>query len=373
MKITRLETLHVRPRWLFLKIHTDAGLVGLGEPILEGRALTVETAVHEIGRTLIGEDPRRIEWIWNRYFRGTFYRGGPILCSAISGIDQALWDILGKHLNVPVHQLLGGSVRDRIRLYGWVKDADGIDDYVAQAQRQTEAHGFTAFKMAPIEAAKLLESRPPLAAAVGRMARLRERLGAGVDLALDLHGRASSAVARQLARELEPYHPFFLEEPVLPGSWQALREVRDSTSIPIAAGERLFTRWQFRDIIVNRAVDVVQPDVSHAGGISELRKIGAMAEVEEIAVAPHCPLGPIALASSLHVDATLYNFLIQEAMTLGEGYLKKPFEVADGHVAVPQGPGLGIELDDEAIERQRFDGQWETPQFRHSDGSFAEW
>jgi len=374
MKITRLETFHVRPRWLFLKVETDAGIVGWGEPLLEGRAQTVEKAVHEIGRTLIGQDPRQIERIWQRYYRGTFYRGGPILTSALSGIEQALWDILGKSLNAPIHQLLGGKVRDKIRLYGWLNVSE-TGDYVEQAAKllDSQENAFTAYKFVPVPAAEPVETPRFIDEVVETVARLRDTLGRDIDMALDFHGRTSPAVAKQLCRALEPFSPMFIEEPVLPTNPNALKAIKDSTTIPIAAGERLFTRWEYKDILAQQAVSIIQPDLSHVGGILEARKVAAMAEIEDIPIAPHCPLGPIALAACLQLDACTPNFLCQEHMTLGHGYIKEPFVVKGGYVDVPEKPGLGIEIDETLLKEKIFDGIWETPQFRRKDGAFAEW
>lgn len=372
MKITALHTFHVRPRWLLLKIETDAGVVGWGEPLLEGRAQTVEMAVREIGRTLIGEDALQIERIWQRYYRGTFYRSGPILMSALSGIEQALWDIKGKALGVPVHALLGGAVRDRIRLYGWLNIA-ATGDYVSEVARSIEGQDFSAYKFVPVPACEPLESARFIDEVVSTVAGLRERLGNGIDMALDFHGRCTPAVAKQLCRALEPYRPFFIEEPVLPTNPRALREIKESTTIPIAAGERLFTRWDFADLLHDQAVAVIQPDLSHCGGIFEARKIAAMAEVHDISIAPHCPLGPVALASCLQLDACTPNFLCQEQLTLGDTLLKEPIQVEAGYAFVPQGPGLGVEVDEDKLHELIFDGIWETPQFSRKDGSFTEW
>lgn len=372
MKLTALQTFHVRPRWLLLKIETDAGIVGWGEPLLEGRAQTVEMAVQEIGRTLIGQDPRQIERIWQRYYRGTFYRGGPILMSALSGIEQALWDIKGKALGVAVHELLGGRVRDRIRLYGWLNIA-ATGDYVSEVVRSIEEQDFTAYKFVPVPACEPLESACFIDEVVATVAALRERLGNGIDMALDFHGRCSPAVAKQLCRALEPYRPLFIEEPVLPTNSRALREIKDSTTIPIAAGERLYTRWDFADLLHEQAVSVIQPDLSHCGGIFEARKIAAMAEIQDIAIAPHCPLGPVALAACLQLDACTPNFLCQEQLTLGETLLKEPIQVEAGYARVPEGPGLGVAIDEEKLNQLIFDGIWETPQFTRKDGSFSEW
>jgi galactonate dehydratase len=370
--ITRLEIIHLRPRWLVVRVHTDSGLTGLGEATLEGRSLTVETALHEMGRWLIGQDPRRIEFIWQHLFRGGFYRGGPVLTSALSGIDQALWDLLGKQLNVPVFQLLGGAVRDRIRLYGWV-NVTTTGDYIESAARLAAQQKFTAFKCTITDAMRPLETRANIESAVERFHAMRQRLGHDIDIAVDLHGRCTPAVSRQLAQRLEDDHPLFLEEPILGDDPGALCELAASTSVPLATGERLFTRWQFQDLIARRAVAVVQPDIAHAGGISELRRIAATAEARDIAIAPHCPLGPVALAACLHLAAATPNFLCQEHVTLGETLLAEPFALRDGYLDLPKGPGLGIELDEGKVATQRFDGRWDAPSWSHGDGGIAEW
>lgn len=372
MKISRIETIHVRPRWLLVRIHTDTGLSGWGEATLEGRCLTVETMIHEMGRWLVGQDPRRIEYIWQHLHRGGFYRGGPVHGSAISGVDMALWDLLGKHLEAPVYQLLGGRVRDRIRIYAWT-DAGTSDDYVNSVREVRDHRGLTAFKYNATGMMRPLSSPAALGAAVERMASLRLTAGPSVDIAADFHGRLTPADARRLLQLLEPHQPFFVEEPVLPGNLEALRAVAASTSIPIAAGERLFTRWEFQPLIENRAVSIVQPDTAHAGGISETRRIAILAESRDILFAPHCPLGPVALAACLHLDAVSPNFLIQEFVTLGESLLRTPFVARDGFLPVPDGPGLGIEIDEAKLSQERFDGVWDNPRFTSEDGGFAEW
>jgi galactonate dehydratase len=371
MKITKLETIHVKPRWLFLKIHTDKGIVGLGEPVVEGRAQTVETAVHEIGRYLIGQDPRLIEHHWQAIYRGQFYRGGPVLSSALSGIEQALWDILGKWLNVPVYQLLGGKTREAIRVYGWLH-GETYGDYVESAKLGIEG-GLTAFKVGLTGAMNIIDSPAVIEDNVRRFAEIRRTVGPEIEVGIDFHGRVSPAMAVQMAKALEPYQPMFIEEPVLPENVDALVTVARSTSIPIATGERLFTKWGFRDVLEKQAAAILQPDLSHAGGILEVKKIAAMSECYFGAIAPHCPLGPIALAACLQLDACIPNFLIQEHVTTGEGYLKNPFQVVDGYIPIPTAPGLGIELDETALAEKVFDGTWETPKFRHRDGSVADW
>jgi len=371
MKIARLETFFVRPRWVFLKVETDEGVTGWGEPIVEGWSHTVAAAVEEMGRYLVGQDPCRIGHHWQALYRGAFYRGGPVLASALSGIEQALWDITGKWLGAPVHQLLGGAVRDRIRVYGHVGGAT-CDAYL-EAGRANLAKGFTAVKACPFEAVRFVESPAFVEAAVERVAALRQGVGKDVDIGIDFHGRVSPAMAVQLCKALEPYRPMFIEEPCLPENVDAMAAIARSTTVPIATGERLFTKWGFREVLEKRAAAILQPDVSHAGGILEVRQIAAMAEAHYAALAPHCPLGPIALAACLQVDACTPNFLCQEQVCLGEGYLKRPFVLSGGHIDVPTGPGLGIEVNEDAVAAKRYDGSWENPRLWHADGSLADW
>jgi galactonate dehydratase len=382
MKITSLTTYVVPPRWLFLKIETDAGVTGWGEPIVEGRALTVEAAVRELADYLVGKDPRLIEDHWTVMHRGGFYRGGPIMMSAIAGIDQALWDIKGRALGVPVHELLGGKLRERIKVYSWI-GGDRPHD-VAQGARDVVAHGFTALKMNGTNELQIVDSHDRIDAAVERVAMVREAVGPHIGIAVDFHGRVQRPMARILVKELEPYRLMFIEEPVLSENREALKEIAALGSTPIALGERLYSRWDFKSVFEEGVVDIIQPDLSHAGGITECRKIAAMAEAYDIAVAPHCPLGPIALAACLQLDALSYNAFIQE-QSLGIHYNasndlldyaanKDMFRYEDGYVAIPGGPGLGIEVDEAyVIERTREPHNWRNPIWRHRDGSFAEW
>jgi galactonate dehydratase len=383
MKIVKLETFHVRPRWLFLKVYTDEGITGYGEPVLEGRARTVETAVNELASYLIGKDPLLIEHHWQAMYRGSFYRGGPILMSAISGIEQALWDIKGKYYNIPVYEMLGGACREKIRMYAHVKQVaiergNSIAQMVEIAM-QRKAEGFTAAKYSIIPPIKPIDTQAALESHIERFAAVREALGKEVDLAIDFHGRVSPAMAIRLAKALEPYYPMFIEEPCLPENVDTMVKIAASTSIPIAAGERLYTRWGFREYLEKQAIAIVQPDLCHVGGIFEGRKIAAMAEVYYATVAPHNPLGPISLASCLHLDACIPNFLMQEhpgmpeKWDLGVGYLKQPFKIENGFIDVPKGPGLGIELDEEAFQEKIYDGSWDTPRLYHEDGSVADW
>lgn len=384
MKITDLKMIHLRPRWMFLKIETDEGITGWGEPVVEGRARTVETAVNEFRPILIGADPMKIEHLWQMMYRGTFYRGGPILCSAISGIEMALWDIKGKYYNMPVYQMLGGSCRDRVRVYGHLKPTAIAGDYpipdMLKITDQRLKDGFTVMKYSIIPPIKPIDNMEMVDKVVERFAAIRERVGKKVDIAIDFHGRVSPAMSVRLLKALESYYPLFVEEPVLPENVDEMVRVSRSTEIPIAAGERLFTKWGFRELIEKQAVSVVQPDLCHCGGIFEARKIAAMAETYYMQIAPHNPLGPISLAACLQLDASVPNLLAQEHPgmpgheDLGAGILKKPFKIeSDGCIRIPDGPGLGIEVDEDALKDLQFDGTWDTPHLFHEDGSVADW
>jgi galactonate dehydratase len=371
MKITEVELLHVRPRWLFLKMQTDAGISGYGEPILEGKAKTVEAAVGEFFRYLKGKDPRRIEHHWQALYRWSFYRGGPIMMSALSGIEQALWDILGKFLDQPIHQLLGGKVREKVRFYSGIGGED--PEQCADEARKKVSAGYSAVKMVPFEATRIVETPRALKEGVKKVAAVRDAVGDGVDVAIDCHGRLSPAMARVAAKALEPYSPMFLEEPCLPENVDALASIARSTTIPVATGERLFTRWGFREVLEKQAAAVLQPDLCHCGGIMEGRKIASMAETYYAGVAPHNPLGPISTAACLQLDACTPNFLIQEQGSLGEGYLVKPFKVEKGYVRPPDGPGLGIEVDEDLVAGKIYEGDWDNPPLVFEDGSVADW
>ncbi|MDJ1134570.1 galactonate dehydratase [Streptomyces iconiensis] len=382
MKITRVETFALPPRWLFCRIETDDGLVGWGEPVVEGRADTVRTAVHELaGQFLVGADPLRIEDHWQLMTKGSFYRGGPVLSSAVAGLDQALWDIAGKAYGAPVHQLLGGPVRERARAYSWV----GGDEPAAvrdQIAAQMEA-GFTAVKMNGSGRMDRLPSTAELNEIAARAEAAREQLGPGGDFAVDFHGRFSVAGAVKAVGVLEPYGPMFIEEPVLPEYTHLIGRVTSSTTLPVATGERLFSRTDVLPAL-QEGVAVLQPDLSHAGGISECRRIASLAEMYDVAIAPHCPLGPLALAASLQLAFATPNFLIQE-QSIGLhyhagaelfDYVADPevFRFHEGHLLRPTGNGLGVEIDEKAVRRADGSAEsWHNPVWRHPDGSFAEW
>lgn len=382
MKITKLTTYIVPPRWCFLKIETDEGIVGWGEPVVEGRAHSVAAAVEELSDYLIGKDPRNIEDHWTVLYRGGFYRGGAIHMSALAGIDQALWDIKGKHLGVPVSQLLGGNVRDRIRVYSWIGGDRPAD--TAAAAKSAVDRGFTAVKMNGTEELQYIDSFDKVDKCLENVAAVRQAVGPNVGIGVDFHGRVHKPMAKVLMKELDPFKLMFIEEPVLSEHYEALKELAPLTSTPIALGERLFSRWDFKRVLSEGYVDIIQPDPSHAGGITETRKIAAMAEAYDVALALHCPLGPIALATCLQIDAGCYNAFIQE-QSLGIHYNaandlldyvsnRDVFKYEDGMVAIPQGPGLGIEVNEEYVkERAAVGHRWRNPIWRHADGSFAEW
>jgi galactonate dehydratase len=383
LKITAIKTWAIPPRWGMLKIETDVGISGWGEPVLEGRTHTVLAAVDEMKEELIGRDPRNIEKIWTRLYRGSFYRGGPVLMSAIAGIDQALWDIKGKHYNTPISDLLGGAVRHKIRSYTWL-GGDRPSNVGPQVTKAKEA-GFTAFKMNGTPETQYIEDGRAVDDVIARVAEAREAGGPDMGIAIDFHGRVHRSLAKVLFHELEPYRPLFIEEPVLPQHLDALKNIARHTSIPIATGERLYSRYDFKPIFEAGWVDIIQPDLSHCGGITEGRKIATMAETYDVALALHCPLGPIALASCLQVDAVSHNAVIQEQSTgihyNGDAdildYLvdRSVLTVNDGYLAIPTGPGLGIEIDEEVVERKsrEMKHRWRNPIWKHPDGSVAEW
>lgn len=382
MKIVRLSTYRIAPRWMFLKIETDAGVTGWGEPVIEGRARTVETAVHELSEYLVGKDPARINDLWQTCYRGSFYRGGPILMSAIAGIDQALWDIKGKALGVPVYQLLGGLVRDRMKTYSWVGGDRPAE--VISGIRKLMAAGFDTFKLNATEELGMIDTPRAVDAAVAKVAEIHGAFGNSISYGLDFHGRVSAPMAGVLLRELEPYRPLFVEEPVLPEQAEYYPRLAAKTSIMLAAGERMYSSPDFKRVLAQGGIAILQPDLSHAGGITECYKIAAMADAHDVALAPHCPLGPIALAACLQLDFVAHNAVLQE-QSMGIHYNdraelldyvrnKDDFRIDNGFIAALPRPGLGVEIDEErVIEASRNANDWRNPLWRHPDGSVAEW
>ena len=382
MKITEVNTYLVRPRWGFVEIVTDDGYSGWGEAVLEGHASTVLECVRDMRDYLLGADPTRIEDIFNVLYRAGFYRGGGVLMSAIAGIDQALWDIKGKYFNAPVYELMGGKCRDRMRVYSWI-GGDRPQD-VGSAAKERQNAGFSAIKMNATEELQMIDSYEKVDVVLERVAAIRESCGKYFGIAVDFHGRVHKPMAKILAKKLEEYDLMFIEEPVLCEHMEDFKEIAAACNIPIATGERLFTKYDFKRLLTAGGVDIIQPDLSHAGGITECKKIASMAEAYDVALAPHCPLGPIALASCLNVDATSYNAVIQEQSigihyNVGKSVLdyvtnQEDFVFTDGYVQLPKRPGLGVEVNKELVlEENKTPHNWKNPVWRHKDGSVAEW
>lgn len=382
MKITNVNTYFVRPRWGFVEIVTDEGLTGWGEAVLEGHASAVLACVNEYQDYLIGRDPSRIEDIWNTIYRAGFYRGGGVMMSALAGIDQALWDIKGKRFGVPAYELLGGACRARMKVYSWIGGDRPSDVGAAALQKKNE--GFSAVKMNATEELQMIDTYDKIDAVLARVAAIRESCGKYFGIAIDFHGRVHRPMAKILAKKLEEFDPMFLEEPVLCEHMDAFREIAAACNIPIATGERLYTKYDFKRLLEAGGVDIIQPDLSHAGGITEVKKIAAMAESYDVALAPHCPLGPIALAACLNVDAISYNAVIQEQSigihyNVGKSVLdyvenKDDFRFTDGFVALPGKPGLGVEVNRALVlEENKTPHNWKNPVWHHADGSVAEW
>lgn len=382
MKIEKINIYFVRPRWGFVEIETDNGAPGWGEAVLEAHCGAVLACVNEMKDYLIGKDPADIEGLWETLYRAGFYRGGGVMMSAIAGLDQALWDIKGKALGVPVYELLGGKCRDKMKVYSWI-GGDRPSDVGKAAKEKMDA-GFKAVKMNATEELQMIDSYDKIDAVLSRVAAIRESCGKYFGIAIDFHGRVHKPMAKVLAKKLEEFDPMFIEEPVLCENMEYFPEIAAASNIPIATGERLFTKYDFRRLLNTGGVDIIQPDLSHAGGISEVRKIAAMAESYDVALAPHCPLGPIALSACLNIDAVSYNAVIQEQSigihyNVGKSVLdyvenKDDFEFTDGFVNLPRLPGLGVSVNKElVIEENKNPHNWKNPVWHHEDGSVAEW
>ena len=381
MKIATIEQFYPRRRMRLVKITTDTGIVGWGETTLEGKPKSTWAAVEELADYFIGKDPLRIEHHWQHVYRSAFFRGGNILMSALSGIDQALWDIAGKYYDVPAYHLLGGAVRDRIRVYAHWGIGNLTDEGKAAAKERLEflqqKGGYTAFKSGP--GGKWRGHEPPaiIDEFVERAYLMREWVGPEVELAFDFHGKMTPALAVEICHELKGMRPMFVEEPIPQENVDALKLVSDHVPFPIATGERLLTRWGFREIFEKQVVAYLQPDTSHTGGITELKKIANMAEVYYMHIAPHCAIGPVAFSASLHVDAVVPNFLIQEQIDagLGDGLFIEDWHVTDGHIELPTKPGLGFEIDEKEAEQtldtypEELGGEF----YYDTDGSVADW
>ena len=378
MIVTGVDTVVVdggMRNWVFVRVETDEGLHGLGEATLEGKAETIVAAVAELSRKVVGQEAGRIQHLWQVMYRHSFWRGGPVLCSAISGIEQALWDIAGKAAGLPVYALLGGACRDHLPLYANGPRGTTAEEYAASA-RAIVAAGFRSMKVAPLEATLPVDSSASVRGCADVVAAIREAVGPDVAIAVDVHGRLSPAMSIRLARALEPLDIWFLEEPVLPENVAALADVARATSIPIATGERLFGKWGFREVVERRAAALLQPDVSHCGGILEARLIGALAETCYAGLAPHNPLSPVNTVASAHVAMASPNFValewVVDAPPWTQEVLTQPLAISDGVLELPAGPGLGIELDLEACARHPYRAV-DLPALWQADGAVADW
>ncbi|MEY7848396.1 galactonate dehydratase [Natrarchaeobius sp. A-rgal3] len=392
MEVTSYELYAVPPRWQLLKLETSDGRVGWGEVYTKwhftgdsqpATANAVDQLMHQY---VLGEDPSAIERLWQAMYRSSFYRGGSVQMSAIAGIDEALWDLKGNAAGLPVYELLGGPARDRIRVYQHVRShgdvsleaSEATGRAAAEAREHVDA-GYTAVKLVPTDGLELVDTPSAVERAAEVVGAVREAVGPDVDVALDFHGRASKAMAARLVDALEPFDPMFVEEPLAPEQVGEMDRLAARTSVPIATGERLYSRWEFRPLLEADAVDVVQPDVSSAGGITETKKIADMAETYDVSIAPHCPIGPVALAASLHVDAAAPNALIQEQTILEDdramSYLRNPdvFERTGGFLELPDGPGLGIDVDEDRVrELAGTDLAFDRSPGYRADGSVGE-
>ncbi len=382
MKITKIETFRIIPRWLLLRLETDDGLAGWGEPVVEGRAGTTEAAVHELSEYIIGSDPRDVENLWQTLYRGGFYRGGPVLTSAISGIDQAVWDIKAKALGVPVYEMLGGKVREKMEVYSWIDS--NTPEEAARCAKDKKERGFRNIKMFGVGAVGWINDRKEIDILCEKVQAIRDAVGYDLGIAIDFHGRPHKGMAKTLLKELEQFRLLFVEEPILVDNEEAFAELHACSSIPLATGERNYTRWGFKTMLQKGYVDIIQPDLSHAGGISEVRRIAAMAEAFDVAVAPHCPLGPVALASCLQVDFASINACIQEqslGMAYNQGnemskYVSNPevFQYENGFVSLLKNPGLGVEVNEASVREMAKSGHnWKNQVLHLEDGCIAEW
>ncbi len=378
MKITKIETFLTHPdhrNLVFVRVHTDEGIHGIGEAYSVGPDEATALAVHHFEEWLIGEDPTRIEHLWAMMYQGIRFPGGSVINSAISGIEQALWDISGKKLGVPVYQLLGGRVRDRIRVY---QSPSGRtpEELADNAVALIEKYGYTAVKIGPQPpGSDAMPAAAALRGAVARMEAVRRSVGDDVDIAVDPHAKIlEPARASELAEALKPYRPLFLEEPLRPENVDALARVAAQSTVPIATGEMLYTKFQFRELLVKGAADVLQPDVCCAGGILELKKIAGMAEAFYVTMAPHNPMGPVATAVNVHLAAAIPNFLILEYhpddSAPRRDLIDEPMELRNGYLELPTRPGLGIDLNLDGIAKYPA-RPWRRGAPTRADGSFA--
>jgi len=384
IKITKLEIIPVNTlRTIFIKMYTDAGIIGIGEGTVEGRITTTMAAIKELEEYLIGKDPRRPAFHWQAIYRHAFYRGDIILTSALSAVDIAMWDIKGKALGVPVYELLGGPTRDRVRVYGQAGSPKEAQEVLNQ--------GYTSLKVGVTSSrgrlSRIVENPDFVQGIVENVSAIRNVIGPKVDMGIELHGDHSPQTSMQIIKALEPLQPWFYEEPIQFQNLPLMAEMAKKTTIPFATGERMVTKWQFRDLLSLGAASLLQPDVTHCGGITELRAISVLAEAFYASMLPHAKEGIVGAVASLHVASSIPNLLAHELPNLqaapddgvkrssmGKSYIKKPLVMdKDGHITLAgniDGPGLGIELDDNLVENERGVKEWEFPEMWDSfDGS----
>lgn len=363
LKITKVETFIHKNSWVFIKISTDAGIVGWGE-MLKDKSKACAAEAQEMASYLVGQDPRPITHHWQAIYRHGFYRGGPVLTAVLSGIDMALWDIKGKALGLPVHEILGGPTREKIRVYGTRQDV--------VAGRCSALKG--ALRADDRAAYKYIESAGFVQRAAKNFADMRQQLGPDIDLALDFHGAVEPQTAMLLIKAIEPFQPYFVEEPVQCQNIGVMADIAKKTHLPIATGERIFTKWSFREVLEQKAATIIQPDICYAGGITELRLIAGIAETFYVPLAPHNPQGPCSLAASCQIAAAIPNFLIQEqGVKTHDNLLKNPFKSEKGYLPVSTAPGLGIEFDEAKFMAQVGEPQPYQRTYDRDDGSVVDW
>lgn len=370
--------------WIFVRVLTEDGRIGWGEATLEWKTNGVVGAINDIAPLVIGEDPMRTEYLWQRMNRGQFWKGGPIAMSALSGIDMALHDIKARVLGVPIFELLGGAVRHRIRCYDHLGGGDPKSVYgtleaarIGEAAQRSVAEGFTAIKILAVPVGGMLASSQHLRTAESIMAAARDAVGADVEIMVDFHGRTTPSAAISFGKAMAPFNPWFYEEVCQPEDTQGMAQVAAALNIPLATGERLFGRRSFMDVLESRAVSVLQPDPCHAGGLSETRRIAAVAEAYGVSIAPHNPLGPIATMHNLHLAASIPNWLIQEQMRSAASWfndvISTDFRPVDGWLDLPVGPGLGVEVDLDVCARHPYKPEPQLALAHLDSGEIADW
>jgi galactonate dehydratase len=384
MKITHIEQFAPKNRTRLIRIGTDSGIDGWAESTLEGKPQSVPAVIEEYAQYLVGKDPLRIEHHWQQIYRSAFFRGGAHNMSALAAVDAALWDIAGKHYGVPSYKLMGGNVRDRIRVYAHWGIRDLSDEGLESARKRLDTlqkKGYTAYKAGPAGFWRAHEPPSRIDQFVECAYKMREWVGPDVELCFDFHAKMTPALAIEVCHEIKGMRPMFVEEPVPQENADALKLVSDHVPFPIATGERLLSRWEFREIIEKQAVALLQPDVAHCGGPSELKKIANYAEIYYQHIMPHCAIGPLALGACMLVDAVVPNFLIQEQVDagLGNGLLKKDWEVIDGHIPLWETPGLGVEVDEQEATKKftgasyGYHAELGGETYHENDGSVADW